>query len=163
MTPNIIRSRQSIRLKGYDYSRVGCYFITLCTQNRVCLFGQIKNSKLILNTTGQMIDFQWTDLKNKYPTIVLDSHIVMPNHLHGIITVGAPLKSPDTIGSIIGRFKSITTYTHIQQIRAAQAHPFNRKLWQRNYYEHIIRDADELRRIRKYILENPAHWAFNKT
>ena len=82
-----IHHRRSVRLKGYDYSHDGYYFVTICTQNRRCLFGEIKNRAMILNDAGKMIDCWWNKLKNKYANIEIDEYVVMPNHCHGIINI----------------------------------------------------------------------------
>ena len=101
MTYNpFIHNRKSIRLKGYDYSQAGLYFITICVQNRECLFGKIGNDKIKLNDAGKMIETQWLNLKNRFPNIELHEYIVMPNHFHGILEIvvlGRPLWSPQTI------------------------------------------------------------------
>jgi len=139
--------RRSIRLKGYDYSQNGAYFITICNQNRECLFGEIIGQKMILNDVGKMIDYQWNELQNKFNNIQLDEYIVMPNHFHGII-----------IGKIIGAFKSITTHEYIKGVKKYNWPSFNNAIWQRNYYEHIIRHEESLNKIREYIINNPMNW-----
>jgi REP element-mobilizing transposase RayT len=85
-------NRRSIRLKGYNYAQSGAYFVTICAQNRECLFGEIQNHEMALNHAGEMVYQEWNDMTNKCPGIVIDEFIVMPNHIHGIICiVGAPL------------------------------------------------------------------------
>ena len=152
--------RQSIRLKGYDYTQTGAYFVTICTQDRECLFGDVVDGEIRLNNVGQMVYRIWNDLSVKYPDIETDEFVVMPNHVHGIIVlpVGAPLvgalssgmtidnaknragtRPAPTLGDIVGVFKSITTHQYTDGARQKDWPPFNKKLWQRNYYEHIIR------------------------
>ena len=172
--------RRSIRLKHYDYSQPGAYFITLCTQNRECLFGEIVDGQMVLNQYGKIVEQYWTEIPLQYTNTVLDKFIVMPNHLHGIIIitdivgaipvgaipVGAihelPLsqnESPQSqnrrnmiIPKIIGWFK-MNSAKQINQLRQTPGV----SVWQRNFYEHIIRD-DELNRIQNYIVHNPLNW-----
>jgi putative transposase len=166
--------RKSIRLKGYDYSSVGAYFVTLCTQNRECLFGEIKIGKsrqhypeLFLNDAGQVVTGIWNQITSYYPGIELDEFIVMPNHLHGIIRiVGADLcvcpgqsrGIAPTLPRIVQRFKTMTTKRYIDGIQHLDWHPFSGKLWQRNYYEHIIRNEDNMNSVREYIQYNVIRW-----
>lgn len=165
--------RRSIRLKGYDYSQTGAYFVTVCMQNGECLFGNIVDGEMRLNDAGQMIQNVWNALPAKYPDIETDEFIVMPNHIHGIIViVGAQFIAPfkcnainqnkkqgvinhaPTVGEIVRAFKSRCTHA-INKIRNTPGHP----VWQRNYYEHIIRNEEEMNRIRNYITSNPVQWA----
>ena len=170
--------RRSIRLKGFDYSSAGAYFVTICTQNKECFFGDIADGKMNRNDAGNMIDKWWNELKERFVGIELDEYVIMPNHFHGIIIVGATLvvaqnengmkmkragTRPATtreksIGNIIGAFKSITTDEYINGVKQNGWRSFNSKLWQRNYYEHIIRNEDSLNSIRGYINNNPAEW-----
>jgi putative transposase len=242
--------RRSIRLKNYDYSHAGAYFVTLVTQDRKCLFGDVTGGKVYLNDAGNMIRDTWLSLPRMFHMVCMDEFVVMPDHFHGIITiglghlpviptmigspVGAPLVgalcenhmhtnlsfvmgatstmvpkptmvptstmvststmgipsttmgipstmdttfatgvdrasgekgaptrgAPTTItilGEIVGAFKSISTVKYIRGHGNAGWLPFNKRLWQRNYYERIIRDERSLNRIRRYILENPIH------
>ncbi len=162
--------RRSIRLNGYDYSQAGAYFVTIDVQNGECLFGEIVNGEMILNEAGNMIDEQWNALRERFPTTDLDICQIMPDHFHGIIVIlGAPVKAlpaaEDTIpmkspglGDMIGAFKSITTHEYILGVDHKSWPRFAKRLWQRNYYEHIIRDEKDLDRIRNYIQANPANW-----
>lgn len=205
-------NRQSIRLKNYDYSQEGKYFITICCQNRASLFGTIDNGKMILNEAGNMIVTEWLALKNRFPHIELDEYVVMPNHFHGILgiveeTVGTSLagvqnnktgdrngspqpkpqriiekgqpqgfaptnispteitptiKTAPTVGNIIGAFKSISSVKYIRGIESKNWKQFNKRLWQRNYWEHIIRNDDSFNRISAYIKNNPRKWYEDK-
>lgn len=160
------KNRRSIRLQGYDYSQEGAYYVTICTQNKLCLFGVVTNGKMILNDAGKMIEMEWLKLKDRFPNIDLHEYIVMPNHFHGIIeivTVGVPLvgtqnEQNKTVGDIMDVFKSITTVEYIRGVKNNGWKPFNRKLWQRNYYEHIVRDGNDYDRIVNYIRDNPSNW-----
>jgi len=175
-----IYHRRSIRLKGYDYSQRGYYFITVCTQGRWCLFGGIEKKRMVLNDAGKMVGRWWNELKNKYANIEIDEYVVMPNHCHGIInivgSVGADLcVCPDNMGEyadsplqgrpiyeMIQWFKTMTTNEYIRNVKQNRWGPFDGKLWQRNYYEQIIRDETSLRRVREYIINNPRQWQQDK-
>jgi REP element-mobilizing transposase RayT len=190
--PNI-HHRHSIRLRGYDYSQEGLYFVTICTQNRECLFGEIADGEMHLNKIGTMIDRWCKELSHKFQDIVLDTYIVMPNHFHAIIvntgaSVGADLRvCPDISdehenilgehGNVLGKhehtlgehtgsplhaviqwFKTMTTNEYIRGVKTLGWQPFNRRVWQRNYYEHIIRNHAGYVYIAGYITHNPANW-----
>jgi REP element-mobilizing transposase RayT len=170
--------RRSIRLRGYDYSQAGAYFITICTQNRTCLFGEIVNDEMVLNDAGKMVLHWYAELENKFSDIQCDEFIYMPNHIHFIVvnTVGADLRvRPDIVvdrpkGEHIGSplhvvvqwFKTMTTNAYIQGVKQWGWRRFDGKLWQRNYWEHVVRNESELNSIRAYILNNPAQWASDK-
>jgi putative transposase len=149
-----IHHRRSIRLVGYDYSRSGAYFITICTHHRECIFGEIVDRAMNYNELGNIALSHWHNLATHHPNIEIDESIVMPNHLHGIIIVH---ESSKPISEIIRGFKTFSA----RQINRS----LDRKgcpLWQRNYYEHIIRNEDELNNIRQYILNNPTNWQEDK-
>jgi REP-associated tyrosine transposase len=170
-----LHHRRSIRLKGYVYSQAGAYFVTLCTQNRECLFGEIINGKVQLKDAGRMVKRWWMELSKKFPTIGIDRYIIMPNHIHGIIwiqyqeVVGADLRvCPDVtqgahtgapLPTVMQWFKTMTSNDYIRHVKKESWPPLHGKLWQRSYYEHIIGSEDELIRTSEYILNNPAHWA----
>jgi len=224
-------SRRPLRLKGYDYSQPGFYFITLCVQHRLNLFGKFFEKGLELNDAGKMVERWYFEMQNKYPGIRCHEMVVMPNHFHCIIEitdgnapdnnvadknitdnnvadhnesdihvtdahvsennvtdahVGAPLRGrpnttintmtnpapespqtpygPDnkkynaTIGIMMDWFKTMTTNEYIRGVKKYGWQRFNGKLWQRNYWEHIIRDDNELSRIANYIITNPGKW-----
>ena len=159
--------RRSIRLPGYDYSQAGYYFVTICCYQRQCLFGEIVNGKMQLNQYGEIVKEEWLRSSIIRQEIELDWYIVMPNHFHGIViinSVGAKGFSPSisrskqsmkskSLSSLITGFKSSVT-KNINRIRHAPGTP----VWQRNYYEHIIRTEASLDRIRTYIDNNPLSW-----
>ena len=152
-----IHKRRSVRLEGYDYSQAGAYFITICVQNRQPLLGTIIDDGVILNSAGGMVTRLWHELKHKYQEIQLDQYVVMPDHFHGIIQIqgehiGLPLRE------IVRWFKTMTTNEYIRNAKENGWIAFDKRLWQRNYYEHIIRDEESLREIREYIVANPANW-----
>lgn len=166
-----IHHRRSIRLKGYDYSQAGVYFVTICTQNRECLFGDVVDGKVALSPYGQIVQEEWIKTAQIRDELVLDLFVVMPNHLHGIVFINndeqspvgahgrAPLRNngsqrkPRSLGAFIAGFKSVAA-KRINVLRETPAVP----VWQRNYYERIIRNEDELIRTSEYILKNPACW-----
>ena len=190
--------RRSIRLKGYDYSQSGAYFVTICTYKKLCLLGDEKDEEMDLNDAGRMVWKWWYELENKYRHIQPDRAVVMPNHFHGIILIhddlhvgaalcGRPImdnpthkiqnykKGPSgwtgqphrvapttTLGDVIDWFKTMTTNAYIRGVKHMEWKPFPGKLWQRNYYEHIIRNEEELNKIREYIIYNPLNWALDK-
>ena len=147
-----IHHRQSARLKDFDYSQAGAYFITFVTHNRLNIFGEIENEIIQLNRFGKLISNEWTRLPQRFPGVVVDEFIVMPNHFHGIVIL-TDLKPVCNLAVIVGSMKSSTARL-INALRKAQGEP----IWQRNYYEHIIRDEEDLNRIREYILNNPVNW-----
>jgi putative transposase len=184
----LIHNRQSIRLKGYDYASEGLYFITLNTQNREKLFGEIKDGVMILNEAGLIAQKYWLEIPEHFPHAALHEFVIMPDHIHGVIeiiyhpnlkdnsvgannsknSVGANNYSPrlieteinqqsnfrspsKTIGSIIRGFKIGVT-------KWIKLHTNAQHVWQRNYYEHIIRNTDAYHRICLYIRNNPKNW-----
>ena len=122
-----------------------------------------------LNDAGQMVHSAWMELPNRFPTIALDAKVVMPNHFHGIIVikplspnVGAATRAAPTLGAIVGAFKSITTVRYIKGVNEEKWPEFNKRIWHRNYYEHVIRHEQAFNRIRRYIELNPIKWEHNK-
>jgi putative transposase len=159
--------RRSIRLRNYDYAWPGMYFITICTQNRDLLFGNIVNDIMQLNAAGQMVQAIWETLPERFPNIGVDEFVVMPNHFHAILVIeecrpagedGIATGDVPTLGAMIGAFKSITTHEYIQGVKCKGWPPFDRRVWQRNYWEHVVRDEATLDKIRQYVRTNPAFW-----
>ncbi|MEA3307232.1 MAG: transposase [Elusimicrobiota bacterium] len=172
-----MKYRKNIRLKNYDYSTNGYYFVTICTCNRKCLFGKIivgagsyACPKMILNDAGRMIAEIWHQIPEYYAGNDIDEFVVMPNHIHGIIIVkngrtvdknGQPQGVAPTVLSlpdIVHRFKTMTTKKYTDGVKQLGWQPFYGKLWQRNYFEHITRNENDLKGIREYIRNNPANW-----
>jgi len=156
--------RRSIRLKGYDYTQAGAYFVTVCVQNHECLFGQILDNNMRLNHAGVIVQTVWNELPVHYTHVQLDQFVAMPNHVHGIVIltdVGAGFKPVPTrrhgLQEIIRAFKTFSS-RRINQLRGIPGIP----VWQRNYYEHIIRHEPELNRIREYIQTNPLRWELDR-
>lgn len=203
-----IHQRRSIRLQGYDYSQRGAFFITICSQNRECLFGEVVDGEMRLNDAGRMVNQWYSELECKFPDIQCDEFICMPNHIHFIVVnVGADLRvrpdcpiNPDLrvrpdgpvhsdvimgerllghdlgehaglgehqglgehIGSplrtVIQWYKTMTTNAYIRGVKQHCWRSFPGKLWQRNYYEHIVRNESSLQDIREYVRFNPQRW-----
>lgn len=174
-----IHHRRSIRLRDYNYASDGAYFVTICTQGRECLFGQIDNEIMVLNDAGRMLEKVWNELPQRFGGIELDAFVVMPNHVHFIVfNVGAPLVGAQeqdqggqdsggyktrpygqTITDVIGAFKSITTHEYTVGVKQKGWPSFPGRLWQRNFYERVVRDEGELNGFREYIECNPLRWA----
>jgi len=137
--------------------------VTICSHGRKCVFAKVHKGVLALNDAGKTIAEFWSALPGRFPNIGIDEFIVMPNHLHGIICIETPneraaIKAAPTLGQIIGAFKSITTNEYIRNVKTSYWAPFDKQLWQRNFYEHVIRTDMDLFRIREYIINNPAQW-----
>ncbi len=167
--------RRSIRLRGYSYSSPGAYFVTICTREKDCLLGSIRNHEIHLNSYGHIVKEEWLRSASIRKEIQLDSYTIMPNHLHGIVvlTENNVLQPPmatseseiqtdsliqkgparHSLGAFIAGFKSSTT----KRINGLRGTP-GISVWQRNYYEHIIRNARSFDKIRLYIDENPLRW-----
>ncbi len=167
------RKRRSLRLKDYDYTQPGGYFVTICTQDRRCLWGDVRAGEMWLNEIGQIAEWCWEEVPSHFPHVRGDSFVVMPNHLHGILilretrrgtTCRAP--TPDTeefarpvagsLPTIIRSFKAAVT-KHVR--RATKIKDF--QVWQRGYYERIVRNERELELLREYIVSNPIRWALD--
>jgi len=176
--------RRWARLRAYDYAQAGLYAVTICTQHRSLLFGEIIESEMQLSEAGRMVFDEWNRLLDRFDHIELDAFIVMPNHLHGIIVIResrrddpcdrpvprppAPIRGgtgyrpagtdEHTLSRVTQAFKSITTNRYAEGVRQSNWLPFERRLWQGSYYDHVIRDDRDLDRIRRYIIENPIRW-----
>ncbi len=164
----VIPHRKPNRLKKYDYSDAGWYFVTICTQNRECLFGNVINNKMVLNKFGEIIDKCWTEIPNHINNVELNEYIIMPNHVHGIIVIrnsnqpvgNAYMRSLQTdhwqyrtkmlLSIIMHEFKSAVS-RYIRKYNSLFQ-------WQKSFYDHIIRNENDLNRIRQYIRDNPMNW-----
>ncbi len=175
-----LHHRQSVRLKGFDYTQAGPYFVTVVVQGRAPLFGDVKDGEIQLNGAGQAVQRIWNRMPDRFPGVEMDAFVVMPNHIHGIIVIHAtsrPLDRPvehvtamtraasgNDVGSrfrlsdVVGIYKSLTTAEYIQGVKSLNWPPFHGRLWQRNYYDHIVRGDKSLRVLRQYILDNPSQW-----
>ncbi|MED7788784.1 transposase [Francisella sp. 19X1-34] len=188
------KNRKNLRLKYYDYSSNGAYFVTICVNNRECLFGDIIDGQICLNDAGQMVERIYHDLENKFANIQCGEYVIMPNHFHCVIHICndgyrtneraniefVPTKVPvgvnlcvdlklekgehvDTpLHKIIQWFKTMTTNAYINGVKTKNWQPFDKRLWQRNYYEHIIRNEKSYNEIIKYIQLNPLKWELDE-
>ena len=201
-----MRTRKQIRLKDYDYSKDGFYFITICTNDRQNKFGRIENNQTILNDAGNMIDFWWSEIPIRFYGFRLDQHIIMPNPIHAIIIIvgadqcvrplhnnippvpnndirtsskmdenretmghqmsghgpigncGRTHRSAPTVSGMIQWFKTMSTHDYIRNVKTNGWPTFNKRLWQRSFHDHIIRNERSLNAIRGYIANNPINW-----
>ena len=159
------KQRRSIRLRHYDYSRAGAYFITVCTDGRELLFGEVIDDEVKLNALGRIAAEEWLKSAQVRTEIELDTWVVMPNHIHGIVMITDDRRKSDrsvapsgprprSLGALMAGFKSAAT----KRINTMRGTP-GASVWQRNYYEHVIRNESALNRIRQYITDNPAKWS----
>ena len=163
-------TRRSIRVPGHDYTSASAYFVTLCTADRACIFGEIVDDTPTLSETGLIVDEEWRRSAHVRRNVTLDAYVIMPNHLHGVLFIAdatdrgrasqrlaptrtGPRNPAGSLGAVIGQFKSAVTKRVSSRAGASVM------VWQRGYYEHIIRDDNGLDRIRTYIANNPARWA----
>jgi len=186
---NPVGHRRSIRMAGYDYASAGTYFITICTQDRACVFGDVVDGEMQANPAGEIVRAAWAELPSRYANVELDAFAVMPNHVHGIIvlvdvapgqgamnhvgmmnhegvinhartTLGeigaanarAGAAGVPPLGEIVRAFKAVSARRIRQQIAPGAV------IWQRNYYESIVRDDESLERVRAYVQANPRRW-----
>jgi putative transposase len=173
--------RRSARLPGYDYSRAGAYFVTVCTHERECMLGEVISDEVVLTPAGLAVRQVWQSLPRRFPSVVLDAFVVMPNHIHGVLTIMSPARGGDrrqapvpiaaeiavqsagsasparscpSLGQIMRAFKSLSAI----QANAALERS-GRPFWQRNYHDQVIRTDAALAHIRQYIAQNPRRWA----
>ena len=173
-----IYNRRSIRLRGYDYSQVGAYFVTITVQGRFALFGEVVDGAVRLNDAGETAREVWLAMSQRFPFVEMDAFVVMPDHVHGIVAIrdGHPVGRPragaslvdaqgngaspvmpkaHALGDVIGAYKSLTTAAYIRGVHTSQWPPFYGRLWQRNFYERVIRGESEMNHFRAYIRDNP--------
>lgn len=174
--------RKSLRLRGYDYSLAGAYFVTICTHGKQCILSSMRARSIELSSAGEIVRAIWISLPERFPRVVLDEFVIMPNHVHAVLgfvgeglappavsvgkdTAGTPTAAPlspvvapknHSLADVVGAFKSISTI-QVNRLLQRKGVP----LWQRSYYEHIIRKGEDLRKIQQYILENPLNWALD--
>jgi REP element-mobilizing transposase RayT len=165
MSTDVNLGRHSIRLRGYDYSLPGAYFVTICAYQRKCVLADIPGGLLRLTETGRIAQECWAEIPAHFPHVYLDVYVIMPNHIHGILGItdrpskrplpGVPAVAPGSLAAVVRAFKSATTR------RTNLGHGTREPLWQRNYYEHIVRSEKSLQKIREYIVRNPVRWQFD--
>ena len=160
-----MKNRKTNRLERYDYSQGGCYFVTICVKERQSLFGEIIQDGMVLNQTGVIVNSRWQWLSERYEYVELDEYVIMPNHFHGILIIqtrkdrSRPVPTDalkiKSLSELIGAFKT----TSSKRIRENGFAYFQ---WQRSFYDHVIRNDDDLNRIREYIQNNPLKWSLDE-
>ena len=162
--PDKYRRRRSTRLKDYDYSQEGAYSVTICTHRMACILGDVVDGEMRLNKYGVIVNDYWAEIPGHFSNVGIDVFIVIPNHVHGIIVLTdnrrggeTPPLRKYTLGQVIAYFKYQTTKS-INRIRNTPGTP----VWQRNYYEHVIRNENDLDEIREYIVNNPLKWELDR-
>ncbi|MCZ6777003.1 MAG: transposase [Ignavibacteria bacterium] len=162
------RQRRQLRLQSWDYSWPWWYYVTICTKDRVCELGQVRQDRMVLSNVAEIAEETWRWLAIQYDYVELDDFVIMPNHLHGIIIMnelrrGGSRTAPTEnikrkpLGRLIGAFKTVSA-KRINEIRKTPGAIF----WQRSYHDHIIRNAADLHRIRSYMANNPLQWAIDQ-
>lgn len=171
--------RRSIRLRGYDYSQEGMYFVTICTYERACVLGEITDGAMLLSDLGEIAKQCWNEIPGHFENVELDEYVIVPNHVHGVIILRGNsgrdevtsslrnesgiesqqsiIKRIPTLGQVVAFFK----YRSTKLINMKGNSP-GARFWQRNYYEHIIRDGNDLDRVRKYLSNNVGKWFEDK-
>jgi REP element-mobilizing transposase RayT len=178
MMPTQFPQRKSPRLHGYDYTQEGAYFVTICTHERAYLFGEVCDGEMVLNELGVIAAQEWEQTAYHRVNVEIDAFVIMPNHTHAILVINKPIEIDQSknrrglarqtptsapqpafskplagaLGTIVGAYKSSVT-RQINLVREDRT-----PIWQRNYHDHIIRNNEELNRIREYIAANPARW-----
>ena len=148
-----------MRLSDVDYSMPGAYFITVCTQDRKKLFAPVGADSI----SARMIERTFLETIDKYPHIESTVYVVMPNHFHAIIEISrADMESAPTISNVVQSFKRYSTLEYIKMVKKGDVPPFEKQIWQRGFYDHIIRDKRDYEEISKYIYENPLKWQFDE-
>ncbi len=151
--------RKRLRLKDYDYSQNGMYFVTICTQNRECLFGDVGADSI----SARMINEIFIKTINEYKNIYCPKYIIMPNHFHAIIAIErADMESAPTLSEIIQAFKRYSTIEYIKMVKCNILPPFDKHIWQRSYHDRIIRNEEDYQKFWEYIDTNPLKWQFDK-
>ena len=153
-----LKSRKQMRLPSYNYYKNGSYFITICIQNRENRLGEIINENMVLNQAGLMVDRWLQYLTEHFKNITINSKITMPNHIHFILNIEYFNQESKDISTMVQWFKTMTTNEYIRGVKDSIYPPFNRRIWQRNFYEHIIRNEKSFYEITQYIENNPKSW-----
>ena len=150
-----------MRLRDYDYSTLGYYFVTVCCQNRSHMFGKISNNQMFINPAGMMVNGIWDELPIAFVGVSIDSVVTMPNHIHVLVGIGVRTEDQEPLASLIEVlqwFKSMTTTRYIDGIREHGWPRYEGRLWQQGFHDHIVRSERELDVLRKYMVENPERW-----
>lgn len=151
--------RKPNRLKRFDYSTNGAYFVTICTKNKQCIFGSVGADSI----SARMIDSIFIKTINEYPNVYSPKYVIMPNHFHAIIVIDrADMESAPTVSEVIQSFKRQTTIEYIKLVKTGVLPPFDKAIWQRSFYDHIIRNENDYNEIWQYIDHNPQQWKEDK-
>ncbi len=155
-----MRRRTEKRLPDFDYTAPGPYWVTIKLHRPQPLFGSVHDDGVHLSDIGEMIDAEWQNLPSRYPSVALDAYVVMPDHIHGLLTLfESPLSAPGlTLGRVIGTFKSVTTINYGRGVRERGWMPYERYFWLEDYYEHVVRGEADLISKRLYVERNPWRW-----
>ncbi len=169
------RRKNSLRFKGYDYSVSNAYFITLHLLDRNIVLGEVENNYVNLNEAGKLMEKWWLEIPKKFKKVIHDQYKIMPTHMHGIImlfndpfwnteesSVGADLCVRPNIKQIMQWFKTMSTNDYIKEVKENRFPPFDKKIWQRSFYDRIIRNGKEFEFIQEYIFFNPIKWVWDK-
>ena len=150
--------RKSTRLKNFDYSTTGAYFVTICTKDRKMLFAPVGADSI----SARMIERTFLETIGQYDGVDSPIYVVMPNHFHAIITISrADMESAPTLSEIIQSFKRYSTVEYTKIVKDGKLPPFDKQIWQRSFHDHVIRDKNDYDKIAKYIHENPAVWQYD--
>jgi putative transposase len=164
-----IHHRRSIRLRGFDYRTPGLYVVTICTEHRLHLFGEVVDGEMQPSPAGEMVEQTWDEMPSAYPGVDIDAFVAMPNHVHGIVFLvpqhtdlypmsptGIPRRL--SLSDVVERFNSLTTKRYGEGVMEQGWPPYDGRLWQRGYYDRIVRNEYDLNKFRRYIGANPARW-----
>ena len=153
-----MEQRKANRLTDYDYSQEGCYFVTLCTQGRAQRFQMERSAGNDLCAVPNQILHKWIqETQNKYPNITIDKYVIMPDHIHLIVRI-KERHAGRSLQDVMGFFKTMTTNEYIRYVKAGGLPAFEKKLWQKSYYDHVIRNQRDYNEIWEYIENNPNKW-----
>ena len=155
------RRRNSLRYTGYDYAQPGAVFVTVCTAGRQRLFGSVMDGRMVHSPAGALVVERIRSIPARFPGVAVDAFVVMPDHLHGIVVCGAGTDEGGlraTVGDVVRWLKTSVSRLYGAGVNEAGWPPYDRQLWQRDYYDRIIRTEAELAAIRAYIDGNPGRW-----
>jgi len=154
----VFPQRKTLRLQNFDYSTCGAYFITICTKNRKKLFAPVGADSI----SARMVEKIFLETIEQYPGVECPIYVIMPNHIHAIIVISrADMESAPTLPQIVQSFKRYSTIEYAKMVKDGILPPFDKQIWQRSFYDHVIRNQDDYEEIYKYIYENPMKWEFD--
>ena len=154
-----VKKRKPTRLKNFDYSTTGAYFITICTKDRKMLFAPVGADSI----SARMIERTFLETIDRYSGVDSPIYVIMPNHFHAIITISrADMESAPTVSEIVQSFKRYSTIVYAKMVKDGVLPPFDKQIWQRSFYDHVIRNRDDYNEVFKYIYENPMRWYYDE-